>query len=434
MKKRIVIIGGGFAGMNLAKNLTNTKGVEVVLVDRNNYNYFPPLIYQVASSFIEPSNISYPFRKMFQGKDNVRFYQGTFLNVDVEQNSVLTSEGKLPYDYLVFAQGTQPNYFGLQSISEKALPLKNINDALKIRNTILNNMEQACKTSDAEERRKLMTFVIAGGGPTGVELSGMFSEMNRNIRKKDYPELANDPMHIYLVDAAPILLGTMSQKSQKETLSALSHLGVNIKLSVAVKDFKDDVVHLSNEEQINAKTLIWVSGVIANEVNGLPQNAVLKNRRINVNQFNRVVGTSNVFAIGDICYQDTDKAFPNGHPQVAQVAIQQGTLLGKNFKHIINGKQPKPFRYNDKGSMAIISKYKAVAELPVGFFRGFIAWWLWLVIHILPIAGFKNKVKLVCSWLWNFISNDPTLRLIINPQKHQAEKDMSKVKAVEVKS
>lgn len=241
-------------------------------------------------------------------------------------------------------------------------------------------------------------------------------------------------MHIYLVDAAPILLGTMSQKSQKETLSALSHLGVNIKLSVAVKDFKDDVVHLSNEEQINAKTLIWVSGVIANEVNGLPQNAVLKNRRINVNQFNRVVGTSNVFAIGDICYQDTDKAFPNGHPQVAQVAIQQGTLLGKNFKHIINGKQPKPFRYNDKGSMAIISKYKAVAELPVGFFRGFIAWWLWLVIHILPIAGFKNKVKLVCSWLWNFISNDPTLRLIINPQKHQAEKDMSKVKAVEVKS
>lgn len=295
-------------------------------------------------------------------------------------------------------------------------------------------MEQACKTSDAEERRKLMTFVIAGGGPTGVELSGMFSEMNRNIRKKDYPELANDPMHIYLVDAAPILLGTMSQKSQKETLSALSNLGVNIKLSVAVKDFKDDVVHLSNDEQINAKTLIWVSGVIANEVNGLPQNAVLKNRRINVNEFNRVVGTSNVFAIGDICYQDTDKAFPNGHPQVAQVAIQQGTLLGKNFKHIINGKQPKPFRYNDKGSMAIISKYKAVAELPVGFFRGFIAWWLWLVIHILPIAGFKNKVKLVCSWLWNFISNDPTLRLIINPQKHQAEKDMSKVKAVEVKS
>ncbi len=422
MKKRIVVIGGGFGGMNLAKNLAGVKGIEVVLVDRNNYNYFPPLIYQVASSFIEPSNISYPFRKMFQGKDNVRFYQGTFLSVDVEQNSVQTSEGNLSYDYLVFAQGTQPNYFGLSSISEKALPLKNINDALKIRNTILNNMEQACKTSDAAERRKLMTFVIAGGGPTGVELSGMLSEMNRNIRKKDYPELANDPMHIYLVDAAHTLLGAMSQKSQKETLASLTELGVNIKLSVAVRDFKDDVVYLSNEEQINAKTLIWVSGVIANEAKGLPETAVLKNRRIAVNEFNLVTGTTNVFAIGDICYQHTDKAFPNGHPQVAQVAIQQGTLLGKNFKKIINGKQLKPFRYADKGSMAIISKYKAVAELPVGFFKGFIAWWLWLVIHILPIAGFKNKVKLVCSWLWNFISNDPTLRLIIHPQKQQAEK------------
>lgn len=417
MKKRIVIIGGGFGGMNLAKNLAGVKGIEVVLVDRNNYNYFPPLIYQVASSFIEPSNISYPFRKMFQGKDNVRFYQGTFLSVDVAQNSIQTSEGSLSYDYLVFAQGTQANYFGLSSISEKALPLKNINDALKIRNTILNNMEQACKTSNAAERRKLMTFVIAGGGPTGVELSGMLSEMNRNIRKKDYPELVNDPMHIYLVDAAQTLLGAMSQKSQKETLASLTELGVNIKLSVAVKDFKNDVVYLSNEEQIIARTLIWVSGVIANEVKGLPETAVLKNRRIAVNEFNCVTGTTNIFSIGDICYQNTDKLFPNGHPQVAQVAIQQGALLGKNFKNIINGKPPKPFRYNNKGSMAIISKYKAVAELPVGFFKGFVAWWLWLVIHIIPIAGFKNKVKLVCSWLWNFISNDPTLRLIINPQK-----------------
>jgi len=249
-----------------------------------------------------------------------------------------------------------------------------------------------------------------------VELSGMLSEMNRNIRIKDYPELKNDPMHIYLVDAAQTLLGTMSPKAQKETFSALSELGVNIKLSVAVKDFKDDVVCLSNGERIQAKTLIWVSGVIANEVNGLPQQAVLKNRRIAVNEFNRVMETVNVFAIGDIC-QHTDMAFPNGHPQVAQVAIQQGTLLGKNFKNIISGKPLKPFCYRDKGSMAIISKYKAVAELPVGFFRGFMAWWLWLVIHILPIAGFKNKVKLFCSWLWNFISNDPTLRLIINPSR-----------------
>lgn len=423
MNKRIIIIGGGFGGINLAKQLAKADGAEVVLVDRNNYNYFPPLIYQVASSFIEPSNISYPFRKMFQGKRNVRFYQADFLSVDTVKNTVYTSTGSLTYHYLVFAQGAQPNYFGLSAVQEKALPLKNINDALKIRNAILNNMELACKTNDPGERKKLLTFVIAGGGPTGVELSGMLSEMNRNIRKKDYPELINDPMRIYLVDAASTLLGTMSKKSQQETFASLSELGVNIKLSVAVRNFRDDIVFLSNEEQIIAKTLIWVSGVIASEVKGLPHDVILKNKRIVVNEFNRVINTSNVFAIGDICYQDTDQQFPKGHPQVAQVAIQQGTLLGKNMKKIILGKTPVPFRYNDKGSMAIISKYKAVVELPVGFFKGFIAWWLWLVVHILPIAGFKNKVKLIFAWLWNFISNDPTIRLIINPQKNYGEKD-----------
>ena len=405
--------------MNLAKKLAGVRGIEVVLVDRNNYNFFPPLIYQVASAFIEPSNISYPFRKMFQGKGNVRFYQAAFLSVDTAARHIQTDRGVLHYDYLVFAQGTQTNYFGLQSISEKALPLKNIEDALKIRNTILHRMEQACKTSDPEERKKLLTFVIAGGGPTGVELSGMLSEMNRNIRKKDYPELTDDPMHIYLVDAAPVLLGTMSRKSQEETLASLSRLGVQVRLSAAVKDYKEDIVYLSDEQQITAGTLIWVSGVIAHPVNGLPPDAVQKNRRIRVDEFNRVKEVPHVFAIGDICYQDTDESFPNGHPQVAQVAIQQGILLGGNFKNIINGRALRPFRYVDKGSMAIISKYKAVAELPVGFFKGIIAWWMWLLIHILPIAGFRNKLKLVSSWFWNFVSNDPTLRLII-PSKDNA--------------
>lgn len=413
MNKRIVIIGGGFAGMNLAKKLAGAKGMEVVLVDRNNYNFFPPLIYQVASAFIEPSNISYPFRKMFQGKDNIRFYQASFLSVDTAARRIGTDRGALSYDYLVFAQGTQTNYFGLTAISAKALPLKNIEDALRIRNTILHRMEQACKTGDPEERKKLLTFVIAGGGPTGVELSGMLSEMNRHIRKKDYPELTDDPMHIYLVDAAPVLLGTMSRKSQEETYASLSKLGVKVRLSAAVNDFKDDVVYLSDGGQIAAKTLIWVSGVTAHEVKGLPEEAFRRGRRIGVDEFNRVAGTSDVFAIGDICYQDTDEKYPNGHPQVAQVAIQQAVLLAKNLKSMTVGGALRPFRYTDKGSMAIISKYKAVAELPVGFFRGILAWWMWLLIHILPIAGFRNKLKLLSSWFWNFVSNDPTLRLII---------------------
>lgn len=399
--------------MNLAKKLAGVKGIEVVLVDRNNYNFFPPLIYQVASAFIEPSNISYPFRRMFQGKGNVRFYQAAFLSVDTAARRITTDRGILSYDYLVFAQGTQTNYFGLTAISGKALPLKNIEDALKIRNTILHRMEQACKTVDPEERKKLLTFVIAGGGPTGVELSGMLSEMNRHIRKKDYPELTDDPMHIYLVDAAPVLLGTMSRKSQEETLLSLLKLGVQVRLSAAVKDFKDDVVYLSDEGEIVAGTLIWVSGVTAHEVKGLPESALRRNRRIAVDEFNRVADTPGVFAIGDICYQDTDGPYPNGHPQVAQVAIQQGILLARNFENMIKGGTLRPFRYTDKGSMAIISKYKAVAELPVGFFKGILAWWMWLFIHILPIAGFRNKLKLLSSWFWNFISNDPTLRLII---------------------
>lgn len=419
MSRKIVIIGGGFAGMNLAKKLAGVESIEIVLVDRNNYNFFPPLIYQVASAFIEPSNISYPFRKMFQGKDNIRFYRADFLGVDTTARRIQTDHGALEYDYLVFAQGTKTNYFGLPVISEKALPLKNIEDALRIRNTILGRMEQACKTSDPEERRKLLTFVIAGGGPTGVELSGMLSEMNRHIRKKDYPELTDDPMHIHLVDAAPVLLGAMSGKSQEETRASLAKLGVNVRLSAAVKDYKDEVVYLSDEGHIVAGTLIWVSGVTAHEIKGLPAGAVVRGGRIAVDEFNRVKDTPHVFAVGDICYQDTDRQFPNGHPQVAQVAIQQAVLLAKNFKNMVNGKTLTPFRYTDKGSLAIISKYKAVADLPVGFYRGILAWWLWLFIHILPIAGFRNKVKLLSSWLWNYISNDPTLRLII-PSKDRA--------------
>ena len=404
--------------MNLAKKLAGEKEWEVVLVDRNNYNFFPPLIYQVASAFIEPSNISYPFRKMFQGKSGIRFYQASFLGVDTVARRVKTDQGELFYDYLVFAHGTQTNYFGLGGIREKALPLKSIEDALKIRNTILSCLEQACKTDRLEERRKLLTFVIAGGGPTGVELSGMLSEMNRHIRKKDYPELADDPMRIYLVDAAPVLLGAMSGKSQEETRTALEKLGVQVCLSAAVKDYRDEVVYLSDGKAIETKTLVWVSGVTAAEVSGLPETVFARGRRIGVDEFNRVRGRTDLFAIGDICYQDTDADYPNGHPQVAQVAIQQAAWLAKNFRNLQHGGALRPFRYTDKGSMAIISKYKAVAELPVGFFKGIPAWWMWLLIHILPIAGFRNKMKLLSSWCWNYISNDPTLRLIIpSPRK-----------------
>lgn len=418
---RVVIVGGGFAGMNLAKSLAGKSGIEAVLIDTNNYNFFPPLIYQVATAFIEPSNISYPFRRMFQEQDNIRFFNGNLKQIHASEKYIETDNGNLTYDYLVLAMGTETNFFGMERVQEKAMPLKNINDALKIRNTLLLNLECACRTADPEERRKLMTIVIAGGGPTGVEVAGMLAEMEGHVKEKDYPELNGIHTRIVLIDAGPNLLGPMSKKSQQEAYDQLTRLGVEIKLSVAVQDYKDDHVYLANGETIETYSLVWVSGVIAKEAPGLPAESIGRGRRILVDEFNRVQGTENIFAIGDICYMTADAAFANGHPQLAQPAIQQGKLLAKNFVHLQHNQAMKAFTYKDKGSMAIISKFKAVVDLPKSFMKGFIAWMAWLLIHIMPIAGFRNKVKLFFSWMWSFITNDPTIRLIIRSDHRNGE-------------
>jgi NADH dehydrogenase len=415
---KIVIIGGGFAGMNLAKSLAHQSNIEVVLVDVNNYHFFPPLIYQVATSFIEMSNISYPFRKMFQGINNVRFFNGTLLSVAPESKTIVTNNGTLSYDYLVLAHGAETNFFGMENVKKHALPLKNINDALAIRNTLLLNLEKACREKDPIVRQQLLTLVICGGGPTGVEVAGMLAEMNKFIKSKDYPELENTQTKIYLIDATSSLLSAMSIKSQAEAYKQLEQLGVNIILSNAVKDYDNHIVYLANGETIASRTLIWGSGIIAHEVEGLPEGSTGRGRRILVDQFNCVSTTQNIFAIGDICLQTSDTKFPNGHPQLAQVAIQQGKLLAKNLIKIEKGQQNlQAFAYHDKGSMAIISKFKAVVDLPKGFFKGFLAWMVWLFIHIIPIAGFRNKAKLFFSWIWSFITNDPTLRLIVRSEK-----------------
>jgi NADH:ubiquinone reductase (H+-translocating) len=414
---KVIIVGGGFAGINLAKALAGKKEIDVVLVDKNNYHFFPPLIYQVATSFIEASNISYPFRKMFQGKDNIRFHYGELLNINVSEKNIETGTGVLAYDYLVLAMGTETNYFGMENVKQKALPMKTIDDALNLRNHLLLNMEEAVKTTDEIEQKKLMNLVIAGGGPTGVEVAGMLAEMGRLVVKKDYPELKEIKGNIYLVDAGHALLAPMSSKSQKEAYHQINHLGVVIKLDTAVKDYVDGKVILSNGEEITTHTLIWASGVIARNAPGLPAESIGRGRRVLVDEYNKVKGTENIFAIGDICYQTTDKKYPDGHPQLAQVAIQQGVLLAKNLQYIVAGKSLKPFSYFNKGSMAIISKFKAVVDLPKGFYKGFFAWLTWLFIHIIPIAGFRNKAKLAYNWFWSFITNDPTLRLIIRPKK-----------------
>jgi NADH dehydrogenase len=415
--KKVVIVGGGFGGVNLIKKLSKDNRFQITLVDKNNYHFFPPLLYQVATAFIEPSNISYPFRRMFQEKTNLRFHMGTLLKVNPGENTIETDTGDLEYDYLVLALGTETNYFGMERVKQNALPMKSIDDALNLRNHLLLNMEKAVRTTDLKEKEKHLNIVIAGGGPTGVELAGMLAELGRNIAAKEYPEIKDLRSHLYLVDAGKVLLGPMSEKSQEEATRVLRKLGVHIITNTAVKDYSNGTVLLSDGRTINTNVLIWASGVTAREVPGLPAEVIGRGRRILVDEFNKAQGLQNIFAIGDICLQTTDENFPKGHPQVAQVAIQQGKLLAENLIRLENNEALKPFAYNDKGSMAIIAKYKAVADLPKLFFKGFLAWVTWLFIHIIPLIGFRNKVKLAFSWFWSFLTNDPTLRLIIRPRK-----------------
>ena len=415
--KRVVVVGGGFAGVNFIKRLSSDRRFHITLVDINNYNFFPPLLYQVATAFIEPSSVSYPFRRMFQEKQNLRFHMGCLIRINMENNTIDTDTGTLTYDYLLLGLGTETNYFGMENVRKQSLPMKTINDALNLRNHILLNMETAVRIQSAEEKQRYLNIVISGGGPTGVEVAGMLAEMGRNIAAKEYPEITDLNSHIYLVDAGPVLLAPMSKKSQQEAQDVLQRLGVHVILNTAVKDYDNHKVFLADGRTIETNVLIWASGVTGREVTGLPADVVGRGRRIMVDEFNKVKGTANIFAFGDICLQTTDKNFPNGHPQVAQVAIQQGQLLAKNFKRMIDGQPLKPFAYNDKGSLAIISKYKAVADLPKLFFKGFFAWMVWLFIHIIPLIGFRNKIKLAFSWMWSFITNDPTLRLIIRPEK-----------------
>lgn len=416
----IVIVGGGFAGMNLAKQLSKDKSLNITLIDKNNYHFFPPLIYQVATAFIETSIITYPFRKMFSRAHNFRFHYGGLESVDTQQKIVSTASGKVPYDYLILAMGTETNYFGMENVEKYAVPMKTIDDAINLRNHILRNGERAAQEHNDEERAKFSTIVISGGGPTGVELAGMLAYMNKKILAKEYPEFSQDgKMRIVLVDMAPTLLGPMSKKSQQEAFEVLQEMGVEVKLNTGVKDYIDGKVLFADGTSIETDTLIWSSGVIAKEAPGLPKEAIGRGRRILVDEYNMVKGLPDVFAIGDICLQTTDAAFPNGHPQLAQVAIQQGILLAENLVNLIEKRPLKAFKYVDKGSMAIITKNKAVVDLPKFTFTGWFAWLTWLFIHIIPIAGFRNKIKLVTGWFWSFLTNNPSLRLIIRPLEQQ---------------
>lgn len=417
MPKKVVIIGGGFAGVNLAKKLAGNESFDITLVDKNNYNFFPPLLYQVATGYLETSNITYPFRKLFRGKKNFMFRLGELEEVLPEQKQVILSTGPVKYDYLVFATGCETNYFGMDNVAKHAIPMKTVADALQMRNTLLERLEEASRSADPVERKKLLTVVVAGGGPTGVEISGMFAEMKRTILAKDYPELKGAGGEIHLVDGLKSVLAPMSEKSQQYTYDTLTKMGVKVKLNVMVKDFVNDTVHFADGSTIEAKNLIWAAGVTAMTFKGMPEEAYGKGKRLQVDEFNKVKGLEDIYAIGDTCIQLTDPGFPQGHPQLAQVALQQGDNVGKNMIRVEENQFPKAFSYVDKGTMAIIGRNKAVADLPKPklFFSGFIAWVMWLFIHLISLINSGNRIKTLYNWMIAYFTRDQSLRMIVRP-------------------
>ena len=421
MKKRIVIIGGGFAGINLAKKLKKSPDYEVVLVDKNNYNFFPPLLYQVSTGFLDPSSITFPFRNLFRGRENFRFRMGELLEVFPEEKKILLNNGELTYDYLVIATGTQTNFFGLDQCQQHAIPMKTLEDALEMRNILLQRLEQATRIHDKSQRLPYLNMVIAGGGPTGVEISGVFAELRNNTIRKEFPELIGSGSKIYLVNGGNELLSPMSKKSQDYTYKKLEEMGVEILLNTRVVDFDGEKVMMKDGSHIYSKNLIWATGVIGLRFKGIPDESYRRGNRIQVDAFNKVEGCDAIYALGDSAISNADPNYPEGHPQLAQVAMQQGVRLAKNFKLMATGKNLAAFKYKDKGSMAIIGSSKAVADLPSPrmHLNGFIAWGAWLFVHLFALIDYRNRVRTFYNWSTEYLTQNQDLRLIIRPKKEK---------------
>jgi NADH dehydrogenase len=412
-RKKIVIVGGGFAGLNFAKQMFGNKYYQVTLVDKNNYNYFTPLLYQVATSFLDPSSISYPFRKLFRNK-GIQFRMAELLKVNPETQTLYLNDGEITYDHLVFAAGSKTNFFGNESVEKNATPLKGIDDALYMRNELIKTMEKAAIEKDPTERQRLLTIVVAGGGPTGVEVAGMLAEMKNFIMEKDYPELKGAGGKIYIADGMPYLLPAMSEKTHKETYEVMKTLGITVKLNTRVVSYNDGQVKFSNDEIIEAKTLIWAAGITAHRFEGIPETSLGAGGRMITNVYNQVIGLRNVYAIGDISIQETDPAYPKGHPQIAQPAIQQGRSLAKNLLAMAKNKPLKPFKYFDRGDMAIVGRHHAVADLLKHrlHLKGFLALFSWLFIHLISLVNYDNKIKTLYGWLVAYLTRDQALRMI----------------------
>lgn len=413
---RIVIIGGGFAGISLAKKLRNKK-VQVVLLDKHNYHNFQPLMYQVATGGLEPDSIAYPIRKIVQEYKDFYFRLAEVREIDAKNNTIYADIGELKFDYLVIATGSKTNYFGNKEIERNSMAMKTIPQSLNIRSLILENFEQALLTNDIDERHSLMNFVLVGGGPTGVELAGALAEMKKAILPKDYPDLDVRKMEINLIQSGDRILNTMSENASEKAEKFLLDLGVSVWKNVRVTGYDGKTVTTNSDLSFDSATVIWTAGVQGALPHGLKADSFIKNvDRIKVNQFNQVEGYDNLFAIGDIAVM-TSEEYPQGHPMMAQPAMQQGRLLAENVIRLLDKKELKPFVYKDKGSMATIGRNKAVVDLPNYKFSGVFAWFVWMFVHLFSLIGFKNKAVVFLNWVYNYIRFDREARLIMRPYK-----------------
>lgn len=412
-KKRVVIIGGGFAGLRLARKLKSSP-FNVVLLDKNNYHQFQPLFYQVATAGLEPSAISFPLRRIFHHTPNVTFRMAEAIKIDQDEKRVYTNIGYLEYDYLVLGMGASTNYFGLTNIMEHSIPMKSVSEALFIRNKVISNYERAINIADEEELESLMNVVIVGGGPTGVELAGAVAELRNRVLPKDYPQLDFAKMKVVLVEMGKQLLSGMSEISSKRAKEYLDSLGVQVKLNSAVEDYNGRIVQIKDGEKIHTQTLLWAAGIKANKIEGIQPSQYSKSGRFLVDPYHQLPNSTSIYALGDVCLMKTEE-FPDGHPQVAQVALQQADNLAHNLKNIQKQKDPRAFRYKDLGSMATVGKKLAVVDLPFIRFQGTLAWLTWLFVHLMAIVGVKNRLFIFLDWAWNYLSFDPALRLLIRP-------------------
>jgi NADH:ubiquinone reductase (H+-translocating) len=418
MQKKIVILGAGFAGLQLARRVKDS-AYDIVLIDQYNFHQFQPLFYQVATARLEPSSISFPLRKIFQRKKNVHVRVAKVKGINLEKKEVVTDVCSFRYDYLVIATGCTSNFFGNKNIEKYAYPMKSTTEAITLRNRILLNFEDALDCSE-EDREAIMNIVIAGGGPTGVELAGSIIEMKKNVLPRDYPDMDFSRLKVYLIEGGPVTLGPMSKESQQKSQEYLEKMGVEIWTNSLIQDYDGKVVSIKDGRQITTHNLIWAAGVTGNIPEGIPKEKLVRGNRIKVDVYHKVEGLDDVFALGDVAYMEAPD-WPKGHPQLANVANNQAKNLAHNLKNALNGKDSKPFKYKNPGTMATVGKRKAVVDLPQFSFQGFFAWMVWMFLHLMLILSVKNKLIIFINWAISYFTNDTTLRLILLPTRKQIE-------------